>query len=264
MNLTDRVRSFHRRRIDIPVGSDALVLDVGSGDKPHWRADVLLDRFPEHEHKVQRSGAARARVSRPLFDADAADMPFGDKVFDFVVCSHMLEHVPDPAAVLAEITRVGTAGYIEVPHFASAKIVDFPSHLWWCSIDDGVLQFRAKTNAFFDADIDRFLDDSGLRRRMSDLLDRHLDQRVIELHWDGAVPYRVEGNVSAELLDSAAAGEFQHRSGETIAARLMTAAFTLPRSRQRRRRPAMFNAVVKPELRIEPDAELTRRIYRLT
>jgi hypothetical protein len=41
--LADRLRSFRRRRIDLPVGPGDLVLDVGSGDKPSWRADVLLD-----------------------------------------------------------------------------------------------------------------------------------------------------------------------------------------------------------------------------
>jgi len=76
--LLERLRSFHRRRIAIPVGAEALVLDVGSGDKPHWRADVLVDRFPDAEHAIQRSGTAVARTPRPLFDADVTDMPFAD------------------------------------------------------------------------------------------------------------------------------------------------------------------------------------------
>ena len=83
MSLVRQVQSFRRRRITIPVDAPSLVLDVGSGDKPHWRADVLLDRFPGDDHGGQRSGASSARVDRPLFDADAADMPFADKVFDY-------------------------------------------------------------------------------------------------------------------------------------------------------------------------------------
>ncbi|MGZ4764730.1 MAG: hypothetical protein ACXVH5_03180, partial [Ilumatobacteraceae bacterium] len=81
MSRVERLRSFYRRRISIPVDHTALVLDVGSGDKPHWRADVLLDRYIGSEHAGQRSGGERARVDRPLFDADAADMPFADQVF---------------------------------------------------------------------------------------------------------------------------------------------------------------------------------------
>ncbi len=130
------MQSFRRRRIAIPVDATSLVLDVGSGDKPHWRADVLLDRFPDEAHGGQRSGASAARVDRPLFDADAADMPFADKVFDYAICSHVLEHVEHPDAVVAELTRVAKAGYIEVPEAASAKIVDFPSHLWWVTLDE--------------------------------------------------------------------------------------------------------------------------------
>ena len=51
-----QLRSFYGRRIALPVAGDALVLDVGSGHKPHWRADVLLDRFAGAERGVQRSG----------------------------------------------------------------------------------------------------------------------------------------------------------------------------------------------------------------
>jgi len=162
VNLVDRLRSFHRRRIEIPVDASAIVLDVGSGDKPHWRGDVLLDRFIDDAHGGQRSGAAAARVDRPMFDADAADMPFADKVFDYAICSHVLEHVEHPDRVIAELCRVAKAGYIEVPEAASAKIVDFPSHLWWVIEDDGVLVFTAKTTTYFDVDIDRYLTASGM------------------------------------------------------------------------------------------------------
>src|SRR5215218_4599572 len=107
MALVQSLRIFHERRIALPVDDDALVLDVGSGDKPSWRADVLLDRYTGPEHAAQRSGRSGARISRPLFDADAADMPFADGAFDYVICSNLLEHVTDPERVAAELARVG-------------------------------------------------------------------------------------------------------------------------------------------------------------
>jgi len=38
--------------------------------------------------------------------ADALNLPFDDKSFDVVICSHVYEHVPDPVKMFAEIHRV--------------------------------------------------------------------------------------------------------------------------------------------------------------
>jgi SAM-dependent methyltransferase len=261
VNVVQQVRSFRRRRISIPVDHTALVLDVGSGDKPHWRADVLLDRYPGDEHGGQRSGASSARVDRPLFDADAADMPFADKVFDFAICSHTLEHVERPDAVVAELARVAKAGYIEVPEAASAKIVDFPSHLWWVTLEDGVLVFTAKSKPYFDADIDRYLTASGMRQPLADLLDKHLDHRVIELQWSGSIPCRVVGSPPADLIAAARDADAHHRGGQTTASRALTTAVTLPLHRRKHRGPIRYDDIIRPDLRTGTQEPLTKKIY---
>ncbi len=262
MSLVARLRSFRRRRILIPVDHTSLVLDVGSGDKPHWRADVLLDRYLGDEHGGQRSGASAVRVDRPLFDADAADMPFADKVFDYAICSHVLEHVEHPDVVLAELSRVARAGYIEVPEAASAKIVDFPSHLWWVTLEDGVLVFTAKSAAYFDADIDRYLTDSGMRQPLANLLDKHLDHRVIELPWRHTVACRVIGSPSPALVGDAGRAETQHRGTETLLARCLTAVLTIPLRRRKHRGPIDYDTIVRPDLRTGRGESLSARVYR--
>ena len=239
---------------------DAIVLDVGSGDKPHWRADVLLERYIDSSHGGQRSGAASARVDRPTFEADAAAMPFADKVFDYVICSHVLEHVVRPDFVIAELVRVAKAGYIEVPEAASAKIVDFPSHLWWVTRDGDTLVFTAKSTSYFDADIDRYLDASGMRQAVADLLDQHLDHRVIELRWDGSVATRVVGSPSTELISAAHDSDVQHRSGQAVVARLLTVVLTL--GRRRHRGKIHVDSLLKPELRTGGSDVLARRTYQ--
>jgi ubiquinone/menaquinone biosynthesis C-methylase UbiE len=47
----------------------------------------------------------KARSTSNVF-ADAAALPFRDASFDLVTCIEVLEHVPDPEAVLSEISRV--------------------------------------------------------------------------------------------------------------------------------------------------------------
>ncbi len=269
--VADKVRSFHRRRIALPdsIDASALVLDVGSGDKPHWRADVLVDRFPEAEHAVQRSGTAAARTPRPLFDADVTDMPFADHVFDYVICSHLLEHVTDPGGAIDEMMRVAKAGYIEVPRAASAKIIDFPSHLWWCreSLDaasgEPTLVFTAKTTHAFDAEIEGFARLPHIERELNALIDRHLDDCVIALAWTGAVSYRVEGHVDADLVAHVAASTAHHKGVETLAGRALTTALTLPERRRLRRVPVLHDDIVRPELRLGRAEMLQPRRYAL-
>jgi len=262
VSVVDQLRSFHRRRIAIPVDDSALVLDVGSGDKPHWRADVLLDRYIDDAHGGQRSGTAAARVDRPMFDADAAEMPFADKVFDYAICSHVLEHVEHPDRVVAELSRVAKAGYIEVPEAASAKIVDFPSHLWWVTLEDGVLVFTAKTTAYFDADIDRYLTTSGMRQQVADLLDKNLDDRVVELRWQDDVGCRVVGTPPPKLVTAAQSTDAHHRGGETLAGRALTTAFTVPLRARKHRAPIRYDEIVRPDFRTGTGETLTARIYR--
>src|SRR3546814_368048 len=206
MKLVTRIKSFKKRRIDVRVRPGGLVLDVGSGDKPSWRADVLLDGYPDDAFGGQRSGTSEVRVTRPLFWADAADMPFADGVFDHVICSHVLEHVPDPGAVIEEMMRVARSGYIEVPLAASSKIIDFPSHLWWCRLDRSTtpptLVFEAKTTPYFDAEIQDHLTRTGLAQGMDDFLNRdNFEHHHIAVHWEGSVPYRVEGQLDPEFVD---------------------------------------------------------------
>lgn len=262
MPNAEQLRSFYRRRIAIPVTSSSLVLDVGSGDKPHWRADVLVDRFPDAEHAIQRSGSEAARTPRPLFDADVTEMPFADKVFDYVICSHLLEHVVDPGAAIREMVRVSKAGYIEVPRAASSKIIDFPSHLWWCRYDGGELVFEAKQLHAFDAEIESFVRQPNIERELNAMIDRHLDDWVISLAWEGDLAHRVIGAVDSALLQQVAAANVRHKNVETLATRLLTRAFTLPLRGKRRRGPVLFDSIVQPDLRTGTRHQLEPRIYR--
>ena len=262
MSAVTEFRNFWQRRMQIPVAGTGLVLDVGSGDKPHWRADVLLDWLPGKDSAAQRSGYESARITRPLFHGDAANMPFADQVFDYVICSHLLEHVLDPAAVLEEMMRVAKAGYIEVPEAASAKIVDFPTHLWWVRLLDGVLDFEPKQTRAFDPEIEAYLERSGLQQPIEHLLNSRFEHRVISLRWERTIAYNVRGPVGQAMLDQAAQASVVH-GGKTalVATALTAAASTIDRSRHPRE--VTFNQVVKPELRVEHDHLLTAQIYRI-
>jgi SAM-dependent methyltransferase len=53
-----------------------------------------------------------------LMQADIQHLPFGDHEFDVIICSHVLEHIPDDAKAMSELHRVLTSdgvAYVMVP-----------------------------------------------------------------------------------------------------------------------------------------------------
>ena len=128
-----------RTRVDIRSG--ARVLDVGSGAFPNPRADVCCDLLPDDDE--HRNGVA-AVIDRPFVIGDVTALPFRDGAFDFVIASHIAEHVEDPAAFCAEMSRVATAGYIETPSPLGDRLLHEDYHLWRVGHRDGALAFVAK------------------------------------------------------------------------------------------------------------------------
>lgn len=106
--------SFFRRKVFIDVKENELVLDIGSGNKPFWRGDVIVDKYIEDDQ--QRATDPMVYDKRKIFvQADVEKLPFKDKAFDFVFCAHLLEHVKNLDKAIQEIIRVAKRGYIEVP-----------------------------------------------------------------------------------------------------------------------------------------------------
>ena len=112
------------RKVRLPIDSKALVLDVGSGGNPFPRSDVLLDRLTGDDHRNGES----MMIDRTCVFGDAARMPFKDNAFDFVIASHILEHMSHPEIFISELQRVGKAGYIETPNALFERLQPFHIH----------------------------------------------------------------------------------------------------------------------------------------
>lgn len=124
-------------RLNIPHA--ALVLEIGGGGDPHPRSSVLVDKFPDADGMRQRGGGALVLGSRTLIQADGSRLPFRDDQFDYVIASHVIEHVPlpDVLAFVHELQRVARRGYLEAPSIVYESMRRIPEHLWFVHLVAG-------------------------------------------------------------------------------------------------------------------------------
>jgi len=169
------------------INKHDFVLEIGSGDNPNSRADILCDRFITTNH--ERAGGFRIRIDRPMVVADGMRLPFRDQTFDYVIASHIFEHMDDPIGFAREIMRVGKAGYIEVPSAISERVFGWDFHHWYSALHDGVLTLTPKKegerfNGFFHRLIARAL---WFRR----CFEEDEGKWYVRLEWEKKIPMRV-------------------------------------------------------------------------
>jgi SAM-dependent methyltransferase len=180
---------FVRRRIapGLAVGRGELVVDIGSGDRPFWRGDVFFDDLGQRDEQ-RSSGGPTVHSLGPFVSGDIRRMPFRDGAFDFSFCSHVLEHVDEPAAAIAEIVRVSRRGYIEVPNGVAESMAPFHMHLWFIYVTDEQLVFVRKSKRMHDiltANGRQIGNDSGRMR-----------EPFVRWRWSGDIAFSVVDTLS--------------------------------------------------------------------
>ena len=185
------------RKVLLPLRMNDLVLDVGSGGNPNPRSDVLMDRLIGAEHR----GGAPILIDRPTVFGDATKLPFKDKAFDFVIASHILEHMSDPSSFLNELQRVGKAGYIETPNFIFERLNPFDIHCLEIAAINGVLHIHKKRKHIEDSFIGNlsFLE---LNSEWKNLLCRRPELFHVRFFWKDKIKYQIHNpNISTNWIE---------------------------------------------------------------
>lgn len=124
------------------------VLEIGPGAHPYHRSDVLLElEYASEEEKTAQFGHKEKLVSdKKIVFYNGIDFPFADGEFDYVICSHVLEHVSDVKKFISEIYRVSIhGGYFEYPMI-------YYDYLYNIDVHVNFLKFDGKTLKYFKKD----------------------------------------------------------------------------------------------------------------
>jgi len=132
-------------RIDFNTGD--LVLDLGCGEGRHVisaylqgdvhaiGADLSLEDLLTTQEKFDEFAEQKTESedsSFGLLQTDAMALPFADDSFDKIICSEVLEHIPDYQAVIAEIERILKPG----GHFVASVPRYWPERICWAFSDE--------------------------------------------------------------------------------------------------------------------------------
>ena len=107
---------------------DWKILDIGCGESANKFATTICDILD----------LTNFYKDRKFVRLSDKKLPFKDQEFDFVITSHVLEHVEDYSFFLSELSRVSKQGYIEVPTRLEDNLVfeNKKAHLWHLVFDD--------------------------------------------------------------------------------------------------------------------------------
>jgi hypothetical protein len=138
----------------VSIKQNDKVLEIGPGATPFHRSDVLLEKkfSDEKEYEKQFGHSDKLITDKPIVFYEGEIFPFKDKEFDYVICSHVLEHVQDVPHFLSEVFRVASRGYFEFPLPYYEFLYNIDAHISFLKYDEktATLNYMPKKSTNID------------------------------------------------------------------------------------------------------------------
>jgi hypothetical protein len=114
-----------------------IVGDYGGGTNPSEFSNIVIDPYPTNA----------AERGKKVIVADCQNLKgiISDKYFDFVIASHVAEHLQNPIAFCRELMRTAKRGYIETPSITYELLFEWSEHIWLVTTRGDTLCFQAKS-----------------------------------------------------------------------------------------------------------------------
>ena len=162
------------------------ILDIGCGYRPHPKATVIADQQDFSNYYKDKK----------FVKINEKKLPFQDKEFDFVIASHVIEHVEDFEFFLKELERVSSKGYIELPTRLGDNLVfeNKTDHIWWFLFDDIHNKLIASRR---NQIIEPFITVSS--GKLFEKIFR--ESLVLELFWENTIDYQIDNFIKQDEVD---------------------------------------------------------------
>ncbi len=157
------------------------IVDIGCGYRANKFATTIAD--------IQ--DLSSYYKGREFVKINQKKLPFKDKEFDFVIASHVIEHVEDFEFFIKELERISSQGYIELPSRFGDNLVfeNKNDHLWWFIFDDiENCLIASKKNQLIEPFI------SVATAKLLEEIFR--ESLVIELAWDKKIDYKFDDSLA--------------------------------------------------------------------
>ncbi len=125
--MIKRTSKKHIEKI-LSENPDWKILDIGCGYGANKYATTISDIIDLSDHYKDKT----------FVKITEKKLPFKDNEFDYIIASHVAEHVEDISFFFNELSRVGKKGYIEVPTRLEDNLVfeNKKDHVWHLVFDD--------------------------------------------------------------------------------------------------------------------------------
>ena len=117
-------------------------------------------------------------------------LPFRDDEFDFVVTSHVIEHVEDFQFFISEIKRITKQGYIELPTRLRNNIVfeNLKDNIWW-------FKYEEDLNSLLVSKKNQILEPFVTVSTAKNLEKIFRESLVMEIFWKDKIDFKIDENL---------------------------------------------------------------------
>ena len=164
---------------------DWKILDIGCGYTANKYANTICD--------VQ--DLSKFYKDKKFIKLENKKLPFENNQFDFVIASHVMEHVKDVKFFISELERVSKKGYIELPTKLEDNLVfeNKKDHLWHMDFDDVNLRLLISNKIQFFEPILTVSTLQKLRKNFKKSL-------ILELYWENNIDYNIIENENIDRI----------------------------------------------------------------